>query len=70
MQPSEFDFEMEHGVTKVWTDSSRKTVLAETPGNSYEFFVDMHRCALPPQAVLLTILLTNLHNVSQSRTPK
>jgi len=42
-QPSEFDFEMEHGVTKVWTDSSRKTVLAETPGNSYEFFVDMHR---------------------------
>ncbi len=44
-QPSEYDFELQHGVVKVWTDSSRETVLADAPGNSYEFFVDMHRRA-------------------------
>lgn len=44
LQPSDYDFEMQHGVTRVWADSSRDVLLAETPGDSYEFFVDMHRC--------------------------
>lgn len=44
LQASEFEFEMVHGVTRVWADASREMVVADTPGDSYEFFVDMHRC--------------------------
>jgi hypothetical protein len=44
LQPSEFDFEMQHGVIKVWSDASRDALIADTPGDSHEFFVDMHRC--------------------------
>lgn len=43
LQPSDFDFEMVHGMTRVWADASRDTIVADTPGDSYEFFVDMHR---------------------------
>lgn len=43
LQPSDFDFEMQHGVMRVWRNSSRDECVADTPGDSHEFFVDMHR---------------------------
>ena len=44
-QASEFAFEMVHGVVRVWADASRERLIADAPGDSYEFFVDMHRRA-------------------------
>ena len=45
LQPSKCEFEMQQGVVRVWSDASRTTEIGQLPGNDYDFFSDMQRCA-------------------------
>ena len=43
-QPAmQYDFEMQDGVIRVWSDKERRQEPFPVPGNSYDFFSDMSR---------------------------
>ena len=43
MPRSEHDYEMVEGIVRVFSDASRELQLFAPPGDSFEFFSDMHR---------------------------
>ena len=59
VQPAAFDwapaersahvFEMDDGIVRVWPDVRRAEEPYAVPGTSYDFFSDLHRCALAAQ---------------------
>ena len=43
-QPTmQYDFEMQDGVIRVWSDKQRRQEPFPVPGDSYDFFSDMSR---------------------------
>jgi hypothetical protein len=45
MEPSPFVFEMDDGIIRVYSDASHSCEPWPLPGNSYDFFTDLHRWA-------------------------
>lgn len=66
-EPSSFEFEMVEGIMRVYDGPERKQELFPVPGNSYDFFSDMHWCARAP-CLFHTSYRLKLEPVGASRT--